>query len=143
MLAAITDLPENPTLMDAVAYQATGLAVVVFALSLLYLICTVIGAGFKRSAARSAAAKAGKAPSPAPASTSASARSVSPGSAAEPALSPETVAAISGAVAAVLDGKHRILGIRGLTEPVEWTDSMLRSWSQAGRLKHFDSHKTR
>lgn len=141
MLAAITDLPENPTLMDAVAYQATGLAVVVFALSLLYLICTVIGAGFKRSAARSAAAKTGGAPSPAPAS--ASARPMSPGSAAEPGLSPEIVAAISGAVAAVLDGKHRILGIRGVTEPVEWTDSMLRSWSQAGRLKHFDSHKTR
>ncbi|MHB1308511.1 MAG: OadG family transporter subunit [Limisphaerales bacterium] len=123
--AALFDLPDHPTAFQVFSshlpFQLVGLAVVLGTLCVLYLICSAVARFFRAPAVAPVAPPVPAAP---PIDSSS-----------EDAI----VAAISAAVAIVLDQPHRVLSIRPAATSSEW----LGAWAIEGRFQHFRSHKVR
>lgn len=130
-LPPLAFLPEYPTVIETLGYQAVGLIVVFTALGLIWLMLEGMGAWFRGLAARNAkpapaalplAALAAPAPNAAPL----------PPSPAEPHIA----VIIAAAVHTVLRGqRHRIVSITTAPEN--------QAWSVEGRRHIFSSHKVR
>lgn len=114
VLLVAADLPADPTTLQLLWFALTGMLVVVLSLSLLAVFSSVLARVMRMFAPRPRTTRAG-------------------------ALSQnnevpdEVIAVITAAVAAVIDARHRIVIIRGLT-PEDL------SWSLEGRLQHHASH---
>ena len=123
--AALFDLPDHPTAFQVFSshlpFQLAGLAVVLGTLFVLYLICSAVALCFRPRAVVPVTS-----PVPAALPTDASSDDA-------------VVAAISAAVAVVLDQPHRVLSIRPAATSSEW----LGAWAIEGRFQHFRSHKVR
>lgn len=123
-------LPEYPSLAESLQFQITGLLVVVFTLGSLALLVGLVGRIF-------AALEALREPSPEPSVPPL--RAVPPG-AAPPSdeISPETLAAIAGAVAAALgDSRFAIRGVQ-VADPRQNL-----AWSAEGRRSIYASRNVR
>ncbi len=107
---------ENPTIWDSLTYML-GFFVVLFTLTMLWVICATIGKVLKR---------------PAPEPTSAKPQVVSP-PASEDAISPQTLVVIAAAVEAAVGSGRRIVSVR----------QQNTSWQAAGRNQIQNSHKIR
>ncbi|MGD9634442.1 MAG: OadG family transporter subunit [Pirellulales bacterium] len=115
VLLLAVDLPTDPTTLELLWFALTGMLVVMLSLSLLAMFSSVLARLIRLLAPRPLANRA----------------------AAPPPLGEvpdEEIAVIAAAVAAVIDARHRIISIRGLT-PEDL------SWSLEGRLQHHSSHK--
>ncbi len=114
-------LSEHPGLSESIPFQLTGLVVVFTALGLIWLVLTVVGQFFKRTA-----------PAPAvPVPVVAAAAPVS----APDSLSPELIAVIAATVRVSLEGPYRIQAI----VPVPAG----QDWAHEGRRQIFASHQVR
>jgi hypothetical protein len=123
-------LPEYPTLAESLQYQLTGFLVVAFTLGALAFLVGLIGRLFASLDARRASVSAAL-PGPAPARTPA------PAPAAEE-ISPAVLAAIAGAVAAVLgDSRFAIRGVQ-VADPRQNL-----AWSAEGRRSIYASRNVR
>jgi hypothetical protein len=134
--APSTALPEQPTLLENLEFQAVGLVIVLGALTMLYLICAVLGALFRR--AESAAAKRESARRAAPmhddgAPASDEAARADDAAAVASAETEIPVVVIAAAVAAVLDRPRRLVKV----VPVS------AGWSLEGRRQLLTSHQPR
>lgn len=118
LLAAIS---EHPGLSESIPFQLTGLVVVFTALGLIWLVLTVVGQFFKRTA-------------PAPALPVPAVAAPVPLSAPD-SLSPELIAVIAATVRVSLDGPYRIQAI--IPVPAG------QDWASEGRRQIFASHQVR
>lgn len=125
-------LPEHPTVLETLGYQAVGLIVVFTALGLIWIMLETMGAWFRRLAARPAKLAV------APAITAAAPAAPSEALAKDgPSQSEPPVAVIiAAAVHTVMRGRrHRIVSITTAPEH--------QAWSVEGRRHIFSSHKVR
>lgn len=109
----IATLPADPTLGDVVQFVLNGLFVVVVALSILALGCSLIGWAIRQLTVQPLA--------------------TTPTATPENELHDRTIAVIAAAVATVIDSPHRIVHVRGLT-PED------AGWALQGRMQHHTSH---
>lgn len=114
-------LSEHPGLSESIPFQLTGLMVVFTALGLIWLVLTVVGQFFKRTA-------------PAPAVPAPAVAALVPLSAPD-TLSPELIAVIAATVRVSLEGPYRIQAI----VPVPAG----QDWAHEGRRQIFASHQVR
>ncbi len=133
MLPLAAALTENPTLLDAISYQAVGLIVVFTALGSIWGLLELMGWIF-RAAERRAAARVTE-----------PVLEAEPGLLLEPGMdgiSPQVVAVITAAAHECLQAGERIVSIM----PVHLqpnVDVNLLAWSGEGRRQIFASHKLR
>jgi hypothetical protein len=122
-LFAVVALPDHPTFLESLTYQATGLFVVFTVLGSIWLIMELLGAVFQRVAAAKVAPLAIPCPDGAD------------------VMAPEIVAVIAAASNEALQGQVRIVSIVPLTSGPD--ANPLPPWSGEGRRQHFASHKVR
>ena len=122
-------LPEYPGIGDSLIYQFNGLVVVFLALGMIWVMMEVMGAIFRRVAARQASRvvppPAGVLAPPAPDPVVGSAE----------ALDPATYAVVAAAVYATLGTGFRIVKVMPSPDA--------QDWSREGRRDHFRSHRVR
>lgn len=106
-------LPEDATALELVKFSAIGFFVVFLSLTLVALLCSIVGYLLRKVASQTLPSRSS--------------------AAAEDELSEEVVAVIAAAVAEVISMPHRIVHIRGLT-PEDL------GWSLEGRMQHHASH---
>lgn len=155
-------LPEYPPFAESIAYQLSGLLVVLLALGGLWVMLEMIGAFFRRSDGRREAKSRALVPTDSPAidvpqvePAAVVTEPVSPSLAyaliagtvhaafqgrarimgVAPVPSPEVQAIITAAVHSIFDGRARIVAVRPLK-----TDT---SWAREGRRDIFISHRVR
>ncbi|MBK8858351.1 MAG: OadG family protein [Opitutaceae bacterium] len=114
-------LSEHPGLSESIPFQLTGLMVVFTALGLIWLVLTVVGQFFKRTA-------------PAPVVPAPAVTAPVPVSAPD-SLPPELIAVIAATVRVSLEGPYRIQAI----VPVPAG----QDWAHEGRRQIFASHQVR
>lgn len=113
---------QRPSLLESLEFLGLGLAIVMLALSGIYVVTALVGAVFQYADRRRELAAGSEAPEPASA----------PVDVAEEA---PPVAVIAAAVATVLEAPHRIIAVH----PEPGTGA----WVQEGRHRHFESHHVR
>jgi len=134
MLPLAAALTENPTMLDALSYQAVGLIVVFTALGSIWGLLELMGWIFRAAERRAAAARAA-----APVLEQEPVLLLEPGT---HAISPQVVAVITAAAHECLQAGDRIVSIM----PVHLqpnVDVNLLAWSGEGRRQIFASHKLR
>lgn len=129
-LPPLAFLPEYPTVLETLGYQAVGLIVVFTALGLIWLMLEAMGAWFRRLAARPAK------PAAAPAAATPASPPPEPAAVALAAVEPPLAVIIAAAVHTVMRGRrHRVVSITPAPEH--------QAWSVEGRRHIFSSHKVR
>lgn len=125
VMLANLQLPAYPTLSESLRFQFTGFLVVMTVLASLWLLISLMGIGFRKSASRAAAL----------AKIPAAAATPTP-----PAISPVTIAVITAAVHVTCGPQFRIADIAESPHPSEVN---LQAWSIEGRRTIFSSHQVR
>ncbi|MFA6288808.1 MAG: OadG family protein [Opitutaceae bacterium] len=118
------ELSEHPRFAESVVYQFNGLLVVFVALGSIWVLLEIIGAFFRRSAARQSAGAAPSATLP-----------VAPVAAAAPTVPPEIYVAIAAAVHCAYNGRARVIAVSPETSDT--------TWALEGRRAIFSSHHVR
>jgi hypothetical protein len=134
--APSTALPEHPSLLENLEFQAVGLVIVMGALTMLYLICAALGALFRqaeRAAASRAAAKRVATTHAAAGDRRDDAADGVDDGVGGPADAAIPIAVIAAAVAAVVDGPHRLVKVAPASA----------GWSLEGRRQLLTSHQLR
>jgi Na+-transporting methylmalonyl-CoA/oxaloacetate decarboxylase gamma subunit len=128
-LPPLAFLPEYPTVLETLGYQAVGLVVVFTALGLIWLLLEAMSAWFRRLAAhRVKSTPAPAAPAAAPSEALAKEGPTQ--------SEPPVAVIIAAAVHTVMRGRrHRIVSITTAPEH--------QAWSVEGRRHIFSSHKVR
>jgi Na+-transporting methylmalonyl-CoA/oxaloacetate decarboxylase gamma subunit len=127
-------LPAHPDLGEVIAFQINGLVVVLIALGLIWGLMELLGAFFRRSAAKAAAATP-RAVAPAPTATPPAAASPAPPTAAPGEIPHTDLVLIAAAIHATLGPRARVIALSPRPEA--------HVWATEGRRAIFATHKVR